>query len=508
MDRGDESRAAADREDAQGDMRVIIAGKLLRPGEPACVPGSVAIQAGRIAAAGSPDEIRSRFPNAAVCDLDDAVLCPAFADRHLHLAELVQREAAVDLSACTDEAGLARALASGRRESTWTSGYGLDLHRFAGWSRHPRGLLDEAVPNRPCAIFSRDLHSLFANTQALAAAGLDASGDGHLAEDEGRPVRDALSLPDGEAWQQALGRVASRLHAQGIVAVDDFSGLPVHARLAVRAAELPLRIRSCIHLHELDDPRAAGYATGAGQGRLRCGPLKLFGDGSLGSRSAWMIAPYARSTDCGWSAFDDAELGARVRLARSRGLCVALHAIGDAAVRQAARVLGAFAPLAPDRPDRIEHAQHLAPGDERLLAAAGLGACVNPVHMEADWQAADRLLGARAAGSYALRSMLAAGIPLVFGSDAPVGETDPVAALRWAVLRQDARGRPAGGWHAEQRIELAAALDCCWASWLRPGEAADLQALDRDPLALGAERLDELHCLQVWLDGQARLGEG
>jgi hypothetical protein len=268
---------------------------------------------------------------------------------------------------------------------------------------------------------------------------------------------------------------------------------------------LPLKFSTSIHLQELTDAQASGYRSGVRSGRLCFGHLKLFGDGSLGSRTAWMLDPLVGGQERGRQSFEIAELGAIVDRAHREGLRVALHAIGTAAVRQAAAVLG---PL-----DRIEHAQHIRPEDHARIAGAGCACCVNPLHLPLDWRAAERLLPGGGAGSYPFGSLLRAGVPVGFGSDAPVAPADPLAALAWAVRRCSPEGQPAGGWFPEERIGVEAALR---ASTLQaaelalapdegriaPGACADLIALDRDPLQVPTQELAAIRVTRLWMDGR------
>jgi predicted amidohydrolase YtcJ len=174
-------------------------------------------------------------------------------------------------------------------------------------------------------------------------------------------------------------------------------------------------------------------------------------------------------------------------------------------VRMAASVLG------PQ--DRIEHAQHIHPDDLTRLAQAGCTACVNPSHMEVDWQAAERMLPNQGRGSYPLASLLGAGVPIVFGSDAPVAEANPLHAMMWAVQRADQQGHPPGGWQPQEKIRpdqaLAAsthlAANACLADGthvMAKGKAADLMALDGDPFETPPEQWPRLQVKKVWLEGQ------
>ena len=209
-------------------------------------------------------------------------------------------------------------------------------------------------------------------------------------------------------------------------------------------------------------------------------------DGTLGSGTARML------DGGGVEITSSAALAAIILRAAARRLPVAVHAIGDRANREA---LDAFAATeATWRPlglrHRIEHAQCVHPDDVPRFARLGITASVQYTHAPSDRDVADRLWGERAAHAYPYGALLAAGARLAGGSDAPIEPLDPLAGVRAAVLRTDGERPP---WHPEQAIGLDAALASfttvpAWLEgaeerrgMLRPGLAADLVVLDRDP---------------------------
>src|SRR5258708_7157122 len=193
-----------------------------------------------------------------------------------------------------------------------------------------------------------------------------------------------------------------------------------------------------------------------------------------------------------------------MRLAADAELDLAVHAIGDAAVRS---VLDAFErtrathpPLA-QRMLRIEHAQMVHPDDLPRFASLGVWASMQPIHATADWRAADAHWGARSQHAYAWRAVLDAGAGLAFGTDAPVERIEPLASLYAATTRLDPNGQPAGGWYPGQRLSLEEAVRAYTAGSaaverasvrrgsLAPGKDADLVVLSPDPFSEPAEAL-------------------
>ena len=149
--------------------------------------------------------------------------------------------------------------------------------------------------------------------------------------------------------------------------------------------------------------------------------------------------------------------------AADAGFPISVHAIGDRAVREVLDVMGEWestrgATTRLSMPQRIEHAQVIHPADLDRLAAHGIVASVQPVHLQSDWRTADRVWGDRGRYAYAFRSLIARGTALAFGSDAPVAPLNPMLGIFAAVTRQDEQGEPAGGWYSQERLSVAEAV--------------------------------------------------
>ncbi|HTG48847.1 MAG TPA: amidohydrolase family protein, partial [Gemmatimonadales bacterium] len=237
--------------------------------------------------------------------------------------------------------------------------------------------------------------------------------------------------------------------------------------------------------------RAAGVRSGVGSGWLRVGGIKLFLDGSLGSRTAWMLEPYEGSRDRGMPvAGEDAAVEA-MGLAARHGIAVTAHAIGDAAVRQALDLLERLPRAAV--PHRIEHFQCVHPSDLARAARAGIVASMQPAHLLTDIPLVDKHWGKRGRGAYAFRSLLERGTSVVFGSDVPVASVDPREGVYAAMERRAADGAPRDGWRLEERLGFeevvrAYTLQAARASGtdrrlgrLAAGMEADLVAWEVDP---------------------------
>ena len=276
---------------------------------------------------------------------------------------------------------------------------------------------------------------------------------------------------------------------------------------------------------ELNQARERGLRTGAGSDWLRIGPLKLFSDGALGSQTAFMLEPYVGRADGyrGVPTLTAEEIDEAMRLADDAQLDVAVHAIGDAAVRG---VLDAFErarrQYAPFRQRllRIEHAQIVNPADAPRFRQLGVVASMQPIHAIADWRAADRHWGERSRYAYGWRALLDAGATLAFGTDAPVEHIEPLRSLCAAVTRLDAHGEPSGGWYPEQCLELSGAvraytLGSAMAERaggrrgvLAAGMDVDLVVLAPDPFGKPADVLWETRLALTMVGGRITFEEG
>jgi predicted amidohydrolase YtcJ len=278
----------------------------------------------------------------------------------------------------------------------------------------------------------------------------------------------------------------------GIHDVEDAGVLAAFQRLE-HEGELGLRVLFHPPVAMLPELIRRGARSGQGSPWLTVGGVKLFLDGSLGSRTAWMLDAYEGTRDRGMPITSEAEAGAAMHLAAEHGIAATVHAIGDAAVR---RALDLMEPLPRVRlPHRIEHFQCVHPRDLDRAAAAGIVVSVQPAHLLTDIPLVDRHWGRRGAGAYAFRSLLRRNTALVFGSDVPVAPIDPREGVFAAMERRAQDGTPAGGWHPEEKLEFLEVVRAYTAGAaqaggaghrrgvLAPGFDADLVAWEVDAAA-------------------------
>jgi predicted amidohydrolase YtcJ len=494
---------------------VLLTGGTIRTLDAAApVVGQLAVRDGVIAS--------EPGPGARAIDLGDRCVLPGFTDSHVHFPtwslglNQARLEGARSLEEALDRVVAARASVA---PGGWLRGLGW---REGDWTEAPtREALDRAVPDLPVALMSKDYHSLWVNSAALARADapLEMAGgvveaSGILRENSAWAFRDRYVHPTLEEMVEASREGMRVAASRGVVSIHDKDGwlgaFEVFARLQ-EAGELDLRVWQSFPWDRLDDLSDLGLRSGFGNDMLRMGYLKGFMDGTLGSATARLL------DGSGVEISSRELLEEVVRRAAEAHWPVAVHAIGDGANRAA---LDAFEATRDAwqpqglRP-RIEHAQLLDEADMRRFAELGVAASVQFSHAPSDRDLAERLWEGRQ-GAYAYRSLLDAGTVLANGSDAPVEELDPLAGIVAGVLRT-LDERPA--WRPEQAVTVEEALHatCVTPAWLeqaeerrgtlRPGMLADLVVLDRDPLACPPEELHELRVLATMVGGRWTYGE-
>ena len=284
----------------------------------------------------------------------------------------------------------------------------------------------------------------------------------------------------------AITAYAARLAQLGVVGCHDPGGLapdpgmargPVqYARLAGEG-RLPLRVHGSVRPEQLEaaaarglrsgeavaaavpgDPRAARVAA-----RARVGWLKLFADGALGSRSGALLSPYADRGGHGRLLLTRGELQELIERAARAGIAPQVHVIGDRAMRVALDALEAVPSARGGRLwARLEHVQLAASSDVARLRGLRVAASVQPSHLLHDAAMARRAWPRRQARAYRWQSLAATGVPVAFGTDAPVESPDPWPGIATAVTRRlpgEARAFPGAERMALARAIRAATLD-------------------------------------------------
>lgn len=413
---------------------------------------------------------------------------PPFAIReaHAHIAQHGRSMGMADLSTCRSAGDMLERLAAQSPETSgWVLAHGA---RPEGWAdpRWPTlAQLDRAAAGRPLAAWCFDYHALVASTPALAAARIDAA-----TRIEGGVVQlDAAGEPTGLLLERAAlalwasvpepGVAERREHARlaladlarlGYASVCDLKAqpwLPETMAELERAGALACDVELWPLVEDL--PPMAATRASFESARVRLGGGKVFVDGTLNSRTAWMLRPYADAPPDrprGTPMMTPAQVEAAVRACDALGLPLAAHAIGDAAVRCVLDAIERVRPSAPG--SRIEHLEVLDAADVPRFAELGVTASVQPCHLLADVEALSRALPDRLDRVLPLRDLLEAGCQpgagpharLVFGSDVPIVRAHPDDSIQAAVHRRRASMMPESAIAPAQALTQSEAWSC------------------------------------------------
>jgi hypothetical protein len=448
-------------------------------------------RSGRILAVGEDDEVR-RFGgrDTELIDLRGQTVLPGFIDAHIHLLATAYRAHYIEAAECSSEeavAELVRQRAVQTPAGQWIQGGRWYKDTWPGQQFPSKASLDVAAPAHPVALWSKDGHLLWVNSLALQRAGIDAqtpdpangailrdsSGEptGILQEEEATNlVYKVIDKSDPVLTHHLVRRALTELLRVGVTTIHDIEGsdaLDLFQRLRDEDA-LGVRVQMILPRHALPELKALGLRAGFGDDMLRLAGIKIFADGTLGSQTAAMLDGFEGDpANRGILAIPEISMMETVSTASEMGLSIAIHAIGDRAVRVALNSIERAQQRLSDANQqqtiarlryRVEHAQLVAPEDLERMRRLGVVASVQPFHAVADRDLAERYWGRRARRAYAYRTMQEMGIPLALGSDAPVETFDPLSILYAAIQRNDPATPERAAWLPEQALPIVQAL--------------------------------------------------
>jgi predicted amidohydrolase YtcJ len=500
----------------------------------------VAVSGDRITAVGSSAEIAklAKASSARVIDAKGMMVTPGFIDSHVHFVDGGFRLSSVQLrDAKTPQEFTARikAFAATLPKGEWITGGDWD-HTHWGGELPRRDWIDSVTPDNPVWIARLDGHMALANSLALKAAGVtrqtaevdggtivrDAQGEptGILKDNAESLVDRVQPAPSAELEDRAVDAAMRYVAARGVTSVQNmgtFGDLAAFGR-AHASGRMITRIYAVTPISQWEKLRDTVAKRGHGDEWLRIGGLKGFVDGSLGSHTAAMFAPFNDSpADSGLLVNTEEDLYRWTSGADKAGLQVIVHAIGDRAIHTQ---LGIYERVEKengprDRRFRIEHAQHLAPADIPRFAKLGVIPSMQPYHAIDDGRWAEQFIGhERAKTTYAFRSLIDTGARLAFGSDWFVAPPTPLEGIYAAATRRTLDDRNPGGWIPEQKISVdeamrAYTINAAYASFeddvkgsLERGKLADIVILDSDITRIPPEKIRDAHVVTTIVGGK------
>lgn len=456
---------------------------------------AVAIQGEKIVAVGDDAEIEKlRGPQTKVIDAAGHLVLPGLVDCHIHFQEGSFSLSQVDLSSAKNVAGIQKTLREYAAEhpgKDWILGGGWNYAMFGAEKLPNKKYLDEIFPDRPALIYGFDGHTSWANSKALALAGITKAtpnppngiivrdpktgeATGALKEAAGRLVgkivpkptreRKLAALREGLKWANQNG--LTRVHSAG----GDFEEFDLYNEL-LQKGELTVRMYIAYFLNPPELRKQDIDAIEAARKKytgdwLSGGAVKMMLDGVVESHTAAMLEPYTDDPSTRGKLFwDPGKYKAAVAELDRRGLQLFTHAIGDYAIRTA---LDAYENAEKvnhtrGRRPRVEHIETASAADIPRFGELGVIASMQPLHAYPDEDTLDvwahNIGPDRASRGFVWHSIMASGGRLAFGSDWNVVTLNPWEGLQMAVTRQTREGRPEGGWLPEQRVTLPQAIE-------------------------------------------------
>jgi len=499
---------------------------------------ALAVKDGKIAAVGSSAEISGLCGRGTkVFELPGRFVTPGIVDAHLHFVsfglylERVDLRDLTSIAACRERV---KATVAKKKPGEWIIGRGWNEHIWTD-RREPNAKdLDDISPNHPVMLVRCCGHTVWINAVAMKLAGItrdavDAPGARIERNAAGQPIglcreyrkiiEKVIPPPTLEERKAAGLRAQAEALRYGVTGVHTCETLAEWDALAALEAEGKLRIRvhHTLPPEEVEKAKGRGVELGKGSDRLWFGQVKLFADGTLGSSTALLHAPYADdASKTGLECLTIGEMRERIELAYRCGGDVAVHAIGDLATTNVLNAIEAARKRLPGaRRDRIEHVQLMHPADFDRFRAMDVVASCQPVHLHTDMLVAEKKWGMeRCKYGYAWQSMLKAGIGVQFGSDAPVEHINPLLSFHAAITRQNPAGEPKAGWFPAERLTLEETLHAftavpAWVSrkettlgTLTVGKAADLTVFAEDLSALAPEKLPSVQVEMTMVGGE------
>lgn len=506
---------------------------------------ALAISMGRIFAIGSDDDILNLATATTVKhNLNGKFVIPGLTDAHLHFEWLSRSLSSVDLYEVPSKDEALRRIADFAEkypEHEWILGRGWSQDLWEGGAFPTADDLDAVTGNRPAYFSAKSGHAGWMNSAAMRLAGLNADTPdpegGHiLKDDSGNPT--GMLLETAIEYAQAVlpkltpDQLADLMYtaqtemlATGLTGFHCFDNPSSMVGMQVLRERGDLRMRAVKQVNQdwIEHAIELGVRRNFGDDWIRIGGLKLFADGALGPRTAYMFDPYEGEPDnYGMTLVDKEDMVELVSKASAAGLPSTIHAIGDRAVHDVLNIYEFVRKEEAERGEkpeqrrhRVEHVQIIHPNDKHRLAELDVIASMQPIHATSDWERVERFWGEeRKYWAYNMRQQIDFGAKVAFGSDSPVEPFRPFEGMYSAVARRQPNGTPGPeGWLPELKLTVDETLrgytiGPAYAAGmedrlgrLSPRYLADLLVIDRDPYTTQGEELLHTQILATMVEG-------
>ncbi|UTP72690.1 amidohydrolase [Alteromonas sp. LMIT006] len=476
-----------------------------------------------------------------VIDAQGKTVLPGLIDAHGHILGLGQGLFEIDLRGTRSEAEAVKRVKDFiglNPQADWVVGRGWNQVLWDNQQFPSKSSLDALNIDKPIVLSRIDGHASWVNSAALQVAGIDSAttspSGGEIVKDaQGQPtgllidnamyiVEKNIPPVDDRLLAKYLDKASEHLLSLGITSAHDAGISAQVVDFFTRSApDLDFRIYAMI---AATDPQLSqllqkGHiADDAGMLSIRS--VKVYGDGALGSRGAALIAPYSDDPDnVGLLVTSEEAMPDLFREVIGAGFQLNYHAIGDRANRLGLETFAQTFKIFPENNarHRIEHAQVIAPEDLSLFPKYGIIASMQPTHATSDMNMAEDRLGKhRLQGAYAWQTLLEMGADIAFGSDFPVELANPFHGLHAAITRQNAEGKPKGGWLGHEAVTREQAfkgftLDAAYAAFqedmigsLEVGKQADFIVIDRDIFTVDEGLIRDTQVLETWVAGKRK----
>ncbi len=524
------------------DKKVFINGKIYSLNKEGETFEALASSGGYIVDIGTSEKLKGyKHFGYEMIDLKGSTVIPGLIDAHTHFVSFAKTLDFVNLdgvNSLDDALSKIAKRVEEKGEGEWIIGRGWDQYLWGMTAFPTKEILDRVTPNNPAVLIRKDGHMVWTNSKTLKLLGItrktpDPKG-GKIERKEGEPVGiftekavdmilSRLPHPDKESLFPLFERAQEIALSNGLTGVHTFESHREFDLLTefYNQKKLDIRVFYGFEQEELPKMVELGFKSYFGDHLLTLGVLKLFKDGSLGSRTAYMFEPFeGEPQNYGQDVLPNEELKEIVTFANRHGIAVSVHAIGDHAVHDVLMAFSDTYEIAKEKGlrNRVEHFQIVKPEDMELAKKIGIIASMQPIHAVKDRYVADKFWGKRCKGSaYAWKTILKKGIPLAFGTDVPVETLNPFYSIYTAIVRHDVGEE--SPWYPEERLTLYEALSAytkgsAYAEkkefvkgTLEPGKVADFLVLPENPFEVDPEEFYKLKPLATVVGGEVKTGD-